>query len=346
MPKVDLYRCLVISPGEMTGPRGAIQRAIAFWNAHIGAARRIFVEPVLWEVHTRPAMGAHPQTLINQQLLDQCDLGVALFGTRLGTPTSVFPSGSAEEVATLHKRGAPVMVYFSDEPVSPSGISPDQFQKLSAFRQDLEKQALVASFKNDDELEKLLVGHLTNVLDDVLAKSTSQGAVAASSPPPPPLAASAPPAVATAPVSAPLPDLHVVLAASFPMPPHPDPRLGSVLAVVVENHSPSDFFFAGLTFETSGAQFLQPVRDGITGEWLGPKTVRPGDSITYYFSAEVLLLEAEKNGVLITCARVWDKIGREFRSDPKKTISALKNAITILESNGRKISLPLHQKLK
>src|SRR5438045_1658210 len=92
------YRCLLISPGDVAEERDALTKLVNDWNAQIGCGLGVRVELVRWESHATPDMSGPPQEVINTQLLGDCDLGIAVFWSRLGTPTSTHPSGSVEEV--------------------------------------------------------------------------------------------------------------------------------------------------------------------------------------------------------------------------------------------------------
>src|SRR5205823_4703294 len=91
------FRCLLISPGDVQEERDAISDVFLRWNAHEGQALEVIVELDRWEISTTPASGGRPQEIINQQIVDRSDFGIAIFWSRLGTPTGQFPSGSAEE---------------------------------------------------------------------------------------------------------------------------------------------------------------------------------------------------------------------------------------------------------
>src|SRR5581483_9879728 len=128
MPKqVAHYKCMVISPGDVEDARDAVVAAITDWNAHAGESLGAKIEPVRWESHARPEMGAGPQEIINKQLVDDCDFGVAIFWSRLGSPTAKHPSGSVEEIERLIAKGANVMVYFCDAPVPQDALKDDQY---------------------------------------------------------------------------------------------------------------------------------------------------------------------------------------------------------------------------
>lgn len=49
--------------------------------------------PVKWETHAIPQSGIRPQEAINRQLVNQCDVLLGMFWTKLGTSTGVAESG-------------------------------------------------------------------------------------------------------------------------------------------------------------------------------------------------------------------------------------------------------------
>src|SRR5437870_2445930 len=104
MPKSLLtYRCLVISPSDVPEHRDAVERAIHAWNAHTGPMLNARIEPVRWESHARPQMGSGPQAVLNKQIVDDVDFGIAFFWGRPGTPTDDHEPGTRE---AIERRGA------------------------------------------------------------------------------------------------------------------------------------------------------------------------------------------------------------------------------------------------
>ena len=69
--------------------------------------------PAVDEARVCPAMGDRPQAIINKQVLANCDLLVAVFWTRIGSPTGVAVSGTVEEIQEHLNAGKPAMIYFS-----------------------------------------------------------------------------------------------------------------------------------------------------------------------------------------------------------------------------------------
>jgi hypothetical protein len=68
--------------------------------------------PIGWKP-TLPRNERPPQAIINKQLLKSSDLLVAVFWTRLGSPTGVADSGTVEEINEHLAGGKPAMIYFS-----------------------------------------------------------------------------------------------------------------------------------------------------------------------------------------------------------------------------------------
>ena len=81
-----VYRVMIASPSDVPEERRAAVEVIEKWNADNSFTRRVVLEPVTWESHASPAIGP-PQDVINGQLLRHVDFLVAIFWSRLGTPT-------------------------------------------------------------------------------------------------------------------------------------------------------------------------------------------------------------------------------------------------------------------
>lgn len=111
------YRCLLISPSDVEAERDAVTQLVTAWNAQIGNALRVRIELVKSESHATPDASKPPQDVINERLLDDCDLGIAVFWARMGTPTRKRQRGSLEEVYRLLERRVRVLVYFNNSPI-------------------------------------------------------------------------------------------------------------------------------------------------------------------------------------------------------------------------------------
>ena len=111
-----------------------------------------------------PEMGDGAQAVINRQLVDNADILVGTFWTRLGTPTSEAESGTAEEIQRFLDAGKPVILYFSDEPVALQSIDREQYDRLLAFKEAMSTQGFVDSYSNLDELRWKALKALTRTI--------------------------------------------------------------------------------------------------------------------------------------------------------------------------------------
>jgi hypothetical protein len=109
----ETFRVLIASPSDLAEERQAATDAINEWNAQHAAAESVVLLPVKWETHALPETGQRPQQAINRQLVQECDILVGMFWTKLGTATGVAESGTVEEVNQFVIAGKKAMLYFS-----------------------------------------------------------------------------------------------------------------------------------------------------------------------------------------------------------------------------------------
>src|SRR4051812_25926643 len=145
---------MIASPGDVVSARDAIEREIHEWNSARGAAARVNLRPLRWEIDGVPLLGrGDPQSVLNEQVVDDADIIIAVFHARLGTPTARAMSGTVEELARASAAGKPVHVWFSEQNV-PYDIDEDQWRALRGFRKSLASRNLVGTFDSNDELRR------------------------------------------------------------------------------------------------------------------------------------------------------------------------------------------------
>lgn len=153
------YEVLIASPGDVIKERDVVDEVIRDWNSSHSKATGINLQSLRWELDVVPQLGDRPQGLINKQIIDEADFVLALFSTRLGTPTGVAVSGTAEEIERLRSAGKHVMVYFHSGMV-PRDHDPEQLRMLTKYKRELLAQGIAFDFKDGDELRRMLTRHL------------------------------------------------------------------------------------------------------------------------------------------------------------------------------------------
>lgn len=142
---------MIASPGDVELERDMVREVIAEWNSINSVSREIVLLAVGWDTHAAPELGGRAQEIINERLLKDCDLLVAIFWTKLGTPTGKAASGTVEEIERHLEAGKPAMVYFSATPVAPQSLDPEEYGKLQEFRDWCKGQGLIETFDSIDD---------------------------------------------------------------------------------------------------------------------------------------------------------------------------------------------------
>jgi len=159
-----VLKVLIASPGDVVKERQAIFDIFQQWNSLHAESFSIFLQPVMWEKDTTPELGESPQDIINKQLVNECDILVAAFWTRLGTPTAKAASGTLEEINEFESAKKPVLLYFSTQPVSPESIDSDQYKMVVELKEQMKKKGLFDTYDNLYEFREKLLTHLTRVV--------------------------------------------------------------------------------------------------------------------------------------------------------------------------------------
>lgn len=177
MPRESLeFRIVVASPSDVFNARKTVFDAIHELN-RIFEIQRVTIRGLGWEEYTSPGIDTEPQSVINAQLLRDYDILVAVFGTKLGSPTKTQKSGTIEEIEKailnassemgIHR----VQVYFCDKIESISSVSLEELQQVAEYRKSLAARGvLYREFKSDDELQREIRVNLQRPISDYLQR--------------------------------------------------------------------------------------------------------------------------------------------------------------------------------
>ena len=152
-----IVKIIIASPNDIKAERECIPRIFSSWN---NAHKDVHLEPLMSESASVPEMGDHPQHILNKQLVEKGDLLIAIFWSKIGTPTPTAKSGTIEEIREFIKIKGPsrVMIYFCTRhlPVSPDDLETEEIQTLKDFKKEIRTQCLYKEFANTDQFEARL----------------------------------------------------------------------------------------------------------------------------------------------------------------------------------------------
>lgn len=148
-----VLQVMIASPSDVPQERSIIRVVLEEWNTLHAESLKTVLLPLSWESHASPELGNRPQEVINKQVLHDADILIAVFWTRIGSPTGVAPSGTVEEIREHVAAGKPAMVYFSSKPVQPENLDQDQWNALSEFRRECEERGLIETYQTEIEFK-------------------------------------------------------------------------------------------------------------------------------------------------------------------------------------------------
>jgi hypothetical protein len=124
-----------------------------------------------------PSLGGPAQGVINEQIVDDADILIATFWTRLGTPTAAADSGTLEEIDRFRAAGRPVFVYFCNQPVAPLDSDTTGVERVKAYREKLKTEGLFSEYVTEDELRRKVRDDLSKYLHDNPDEDSPEGGV-------------------------------------------------------------------------------------------------------------------------------------------------------------------------
>lgn len=127
--QATILNVMIASPNDVSEERQLVRDAIYEWNAIHSKQFCVMLNPVGWETHVAPEMGGRPQEIINKRIIEDSDILLGIFWTRLGTETGEYVSGTVEEISRHIASQKLTSIYICDRPIPPSKIT-DQYQKL------------------------------------------------------------------------------------------------------------------------------------------------------------------------------------------------------------------------
>ena len=160
------YNLLISCPGDITKEEiSAINRAVERFNLAYEKVMGIQIRTRHWSKDSYAQSGGKPQDLLNEQFVKDCDLTIALFWTRFGTPTDRYGSGTEEEIEIMLENGKQVFLGFSEIQISPehlaSSESVEEYKKISELKEKYKGWGIFFDYSSVKELEEKFYAHLS-----------------------------------------------------------------------------------------------------------------------------------------------------------------------------------------
>lgn len=165
MFQANVYKIMVGSPSDVEAEVKVAFEVIQKWNYIHAMSHKIVLLPSHWKLDSYPTLSYKPQKAIDKQLVEKSDLLICIFGSKIGTPTDDYISGTVEEIEEHRKDGKPVMVFFSRN-IDKSKTNVDQINKLLKFQEDMFFQGLCEEYENIENLRTVLTEKLALCVND------------------------------------------------------------------------------------------------------------------------------------------------------------------------------------
>ena len=162
-----VYRVMIASPSDVAEEREIVRNVLHEWNSIHSEQTHVVFLPVGWETHASPEMGDRPQASINKQILDDCDLLVGVFWTRIGSSTGEYASGTVEEIELHMQKKKKTLLYFSSAAIHPEKLDSSQYAELKQFKDFCATRGLFSTYATVEEFKEQFRRHWQQTIKDL-----------------------------------------------------------------------------------------------------------------------------------------------------------------------------------
>ncbi|MGX4712326.1 hypothetical protein [Rhodococcus ruber] len=147
-----IVHTLIASPSDVDEERSALRSAMWEFNDEHTPSNLVVLLPRMWERNSTPRLGAPPQDILDEQIVDPSDIAVGIFWTRIG---QLLPDGTPATVHELERfvaAGKPALLYFSDKPVVLDSVDPEQWGAVRDFKKRAQSWGVYREYSTIAEL--------------------------------------------------------------------------------------------------------------------------------------------------------------------------------------------------
>lgn len=163
MPRTGatIYDLLISCPGDVLDYVDVVNECVRSFNSSIGRVNNLRIDCRHWSTDSYAQSGGRPQALLNSQFVLDCDMAVAVFWCRFGSPTGEYDSGTEEEIEELLAQNKQVFLYFVDTPISPSEVDENQYRKIKVFKDKYKDRGIYTEVKSKEEFTSSFTNQLS-----------------------------------------------------------------------------------------------------------------------------------------------------------------------------------------
>lgn len=143
---------LIASPSDVPEERKALREAIWEFNDEHTPANKVVLLPRTWEKNSTPRLGAAPQDILDQQIVDSSDIAIGIFWTRIGQLLEDGTPATVHELERFVEAGKPALLYFSNTPVVPGSFDAAQFEEVQKFKERAKTWGIYREYSGVEEL--------------------------------------------------------------------------------------------------------------------------------------------------------------------------------------------------
>lgn len=174
--KADVYKIFIASPSDTVEERAAVSKVINEWNIIHSENQGIILRDIFAEQNAYADSGKHPQKIINEQLVENSDLLVAIFKMKFGSPTDTHESGTAEEIDLAFKMKKHVMLFFcdGDMPIKEYPQHSADIQKINELKAKYSNKTYYQTYKSFEDFESKFSINLSKFINDYFIPSVKE----------------------------------------------------------------------------------------------------------------------------------------------------------------------------
>jgi nucleoside 2-deoxyribosyltransferase len=161
-----MFPVMLAAPSDLEEELKVMREVVLTWSSVHSRSREVALLPVDYMQDAYPEVRERPQNAVNRQLLDKCDILIAAFWTRLGTPTGTSKSGTVEEIERHVAAGRPAMLYFSNANPTLASIDAGQLEAVRAFKNSMQGQSFYREFVSPNDLRTKLTSDLARLMNE------------------------------------------------------------------------------------------------------------------------------------------------------------------------------------